>query len=762
MNVIKSYQVLSELYAGGPIESAVNNSLANTGTIITYIVTILVALTAIALPLTQQSLQWMEDKYGSESLVKYLNNNAPISTDSIVPKVLGFMAVMLVFYIVSKALPVFLQAFIVLCLVGYFIYVVMMYALYFSYVFKNLSSSTYIHEQMLNKVKNLNEVTVEEVAVLMDIEGSRLKNILELNSLSEGAAKLGYSLMHDETGRLVEHMKIYLAGLHKILNSLPKDAHQKKYIKVANLLSYFSFQLLGDSKYKISLNQLQDVALWVESERGDSYKPLLSARFLMELDYSKHKSNVNINELVDYIKLLIRLTKDESQKVVEELYERICCSSRHGRYQSRDDLCYFFHYKTNNNLWRSDLSDQLEKLLANKSNVITKNKLSVILESLPIDIDNASALVDEFLSTLWDVDYSCAIERLSYSFLFYFHSREDCLLALCDSINPLKSDVHNISDGILPNSIDAIFESLIGSQKLEHIEFWDTPKEKIIHSSAVVLVYEIIKCLYKGTKPNFNATSYDYTDLDYLIFVAGRLKIAVRDVVYMSAVSNFITIHYRTVDEVIKSTEELLNDALDGFGQHKIELEKRGSLDNEVVSNLELVYQKAFENNLILPIILRNIKLANKSMFTFKGGFPRTTFLKNTNTHIDFSSFGSTFREHLCRQFYIILHNRGMCLINSFPVTRSNIELVILTPGIFDYLSDNGFCFTNEEITWADGSKSNYFIVESRGYDSFYCATSNDVLFKFQIGKSSPYEFELIDDGIEIKTELRLFFTANV
>ncbi|HIF9400132.1 TPA: hypothetical protein ACX6RY_000038 [Photobacterium damselae] len=140
MNVIKSYQVLSELYAGGPIESAVNNSLANTGTIITYIVTILVALTAIALPLTQQSLQWMEDKYGSESLVKYLNNNAPISADSIVPKVLGFMAVMLVFYIVSKALPVFLQAFILLCLVGYFIYVVMMYALHFSYVFKNLSS----------------------------------------------------------------------------------------------------------------------------------------------------------------------------------------------------------------------------------------------------------------------------------------------------------------------------------------------------------------------------------------------------------------------------------------------------------------------------------------------------------------------------------------------------------------------------------------------------------------------------------------------
>ncbi|NMU26751.1 hypothetical protein HKB21_14095, partial [Vibrio parahaemolyticus] len=78
--------------------------------------------------------------------------------------------------------------------------------------------------------------TVEEVVVLMDIEGARLKDILEVNSLSEGAAKLGYSLMHDESGQLVEHMKSYLAGLHKILNGLPKDAPQKKYTKVANLL----------------------------------------------------------------------------------------------------------------------------------------------------------------------------------------------------------------------------------------------------------------------------------------------------------------------------------------------------------------------------------------------------------------------------------------------------------------------------------------------------------------------------------------------
>ena len=762
MEAIKAYQVLSELYAGGAIESAVNNSLTNTGTIITYIVTILVALTAIALPLTQQSLQWMEDKYGSESLVKYLNKNAPIRADSIVPRVLGFMAVMLAFYIVSKALPVFLQASILLTLVGYFVYVVTMYALYFSYVFKNLSSSTYIHEQMLKKVKNLNDVTVEEVVVLMDIEGARLKNILEVNSLSEGSAKLGYSLMHDETGRLVEHMKIYLAGLHKILNGLPKDAPQKKYTKVANLLSYFSFQLLGDSKYEISLNQLQDVALWVESERGDSYKPLLSARFLMELHSSKHKSNVSINDLIGYMKLLIRLTKDEAQKVVEELYERICDTYGHGSYHSRENLCYFFHYKTKNHLWQSDLSEQLERLLADNSNVITREELLVILESLSIDIEDASELVDEFISTLWDVDFSCAIERLSYSFLVYLHPREGCLLALCDAINPLRSDVHNISEGILPNSIDAIFKSAIGAQQLEHIEFWDTPKEKIIHSCAVLLVYEIIKCLYKGAKPLLNARSYDYTDLDYLILVAERLKIAVRTVVSISAVSNFISRHYRTVDEVLKSTEELLINAQDGFNQHKIELEKGGSLDNEVVSNLEKVYQEAVENSLLLPIILRNVKLAGKSTFTFKGSFPRATFLKNTNTHIDFSSFGSTIREYLSRQFYMILKKKGTCLISSFPVTRSNVELVVLTSGVFDYLSANGFCFTNEEITWADGSKSNYFIVEIRGYDTFYCATSSDVIFKFQIGKRSPYEFELIDNGKELKTELRLFFTANV
>ncbi|GIU16675.1 hypothetical protein [Shewanella sp. MBTL60-007] len=760
----KAFEVLNDLYMGGPFESAVNNSLKNTVSIITYIATILVALTAIALPLTQQSLQWMEDKYGSESLVKYLNQKSPISPDSIVPRVLIYMVFALIFYVASKALPAYLQVFILLFVIVYFVYVVIMYARYFSYVFRNLSSSTYIHEKMLGKVKNFSDLTTTEVVVLMDIEGARLKNNLEVNSLSEQAKSLGYSLKNDDSGRLVEHMKCYIAGLYKILYGLPTDSSQKKYTMVANLLSYLSFQLLGDKRYEISLSSLQEIAVWVETQRSDSYKPFLSARFLMELPYTKYVHNVDINELVSYTKQLIRLAKDENDSVIRELYERLCNAYNHKNHDNRSSMCYFFHQRINANLWQSDLTQKLEKLLLGDEKNVTRELIVEALESVEVDVDeNVSELVDKFISTLWDVDFSRAVGRLSYSFLFYLQSREDCLLSLRNLINPLKSDIHSFSDGILPNTIDAILTSIVGAQQLESVELWDSPKESIIHSSCVLFVYEIVKCQFKGDKPSFNINLHEYCDLDFLLFVIDRLKVGIKNIVVIGAISKFITSHYLTVEEVLKVSEEFLEDVVQNLKKHKAELEESGPLDNEVVGCLKQVYLDAIESNPLIPIALKNLKLANQSTFTFKATLPRVTFLKNTNTHVDFRSLGSTtLKEHLTRQFNIILHYRGACLVKQFPTTRSNIEVVILTSGIQEYLSENGFAFTDEEIIWADGSKSNYFTVNCRTYNSFYCATSNDILFKFQIGKKHPFEYELLDQGKQLKSKASFFFTANV
>ncbi|MHA2779547.1 hypothetical protein ACXZ7L_23455 [Vibrio campbellii] len=170
----------------------------------------------------------------------------------------------------------------------------------------------------------------------------------------------------------------------------------------------------------------------------------------------------------------------------------------------------------------------------------------------------------------------------------------------------------------------------------------------------------------------------------------------------------------------------------------------------------------AVKNNSIIPILLKNVKLAKECTFTFSGKFPRATFLRNTNTYIDFSSFGSTVNDHLTRQFHLILQKRGTCLINGFPATNSGIEIVILTSGIQEYLSNNGFVFMDDEIIWADGSKAHYFNVDSRIYDSFYCATHRDTLFKYQIGAPSPFKFDLIEQGKQVETKVRFFFKANV
>lgn len=761
----KALEVLNELYMGGLIESAVNNSLTNMATIITYIATILVALTAIALPLTQQSLQWMEDKYSSESLVKYLNQKAPISADSIVPRVLIYMVLALVVYVVSEALPTIIQVFTLLLVIAYFGYVVIMYAMYFSYVFQNLSSSTYIHEKILDKTQNLSELTTTEVAVLMDIEGARLKNSLEVISLTEQTRKLGYSLKNDKSGKLVEHMKCYITGLYKILYGLPTDASQKKYTEVASLLSYFSFQLLGDKRYEISLNTLREIAIWIEVQRSDSYKPFLSARFLMELPFAQHKHNIDINELINYTKFLISLARDEKQNVIEELYERLCDASNSNRYETRLSLCYFFHDKIKANLWQSQLSQHLEPLLTGDESNVTKEQIVEALESAEVDVnEDINKLVDEFVCSLWDIDFRCAIEQLSYSFLFYLNTREGCLLSLRDLVNSLKSDIHKFSSvAILPNSIEDIFTTLVGAQNLEFVEFWDSPKEKIIHSCGVLLVYEIVKCQFQQVTPSFNARSFAYGDLDFLLSVVGRWKACVKNIVVISEVATFITSHYSTVEEVLCIAEGFIRNTEMELKKYKVELEESGPLNNKVVDNLKQVYLDAIDSNPVIPVALKNVKLANQSIHTFRGKFPRVTFLKDTNTHFDFSNLGATtVKKHLTEQFFIILHKRGTCFLKNFPKTKSNIELVILTPSVKDYLSTNGFKFSDYEIYWVNGSKAKYFTVDIRAYYSFYCATSSDTLFKFQIGKQSPFEFELADQGKLLESKASFLFTANV
>lgn len=761
--VYKTLEVLGTLYTDSSIELAVRSSLSNTGSIITYIATILVALTAIALPLTQQSLQWMEDKYDSESLVKYLNQMAPISADLIVPRVLSYMVFGLILYLVGDAIPTAIEVIALFIVVVYFVYIVIMYSRYFSYIFKNLSSTTYMYDKIRCKTQNLSELTSTEVVVLMDIERARLIKKLEISDLSKEAKDLGYSLKNADGVEFVDHMNCYLNGLYKILYGLPRDASQEKYTKIANLLSYLSFQLLGDPRYNLSFENLKEIIVWVESQRNDSYKPLISGRFLCEFHFIKSLSKINVSELINYIRMLVRFAKDEKLPVVTELYTNLCLSMEYKKSDSFD-LHYFFHSRLRtNDLYRTNLNQKLETLLVSEKLDVTELTVRSILEDAGVIVDSdVDKLIEEFIYKNWINKYNIMSEKLAYSFLFYFHTNENYLLSLRNTNNPLKSDICNFSNDILPNSIDEIFSSLVNAENLEYVEFWESPKESIIHSCGVLLVYEVVKCLYNKTEPSLTCRSYVYSDLESLIFAVRRLSVIVNNITTISAVSQFISSHYLTVDVVLESTKNILRKIKIELKEYKYELEERGYLDDGVVKNIEQVYFDAVKNNTIIPMLLKKVKLVKDSSFTFRGSFPRATFLRNTNVHTDFSNLGTTVNNYLASQFYLILQKRGTCLVKEFPETNLGIEIVILTSGIKEYLSNNGCVFIGDEIIWPDGSKAHYFVVNCRFFNSFYCATNKDYLFKYQIGKINPFEFELVDQGKQVETNVHFYFKANV
>lgn len=138
-------------------------------------------------------------------------------------------------------------------------------------------------------------------------------------------------------------------------------------------------------------------------------------------------------------------------------------------------------------------------------------------------------------------------------------------------------------------------------------------------------------------------------------------------------------------------------------------------------------------------------------------------FLKSTNSYVDFKRDCSVLvKRHLTQQFDIILQHRGVCLIKNFPVTSGDIKIVILKSGVQEYLSKAGFTFTDKDIIWGDGTKSCYFTINNYAYNSFYCATLSEPLFKFQIGEMCPFKFELSDKGKLLESKVRFFFTANV
>lgn len=751
-------KIMSELYAGSCLELAANNALYNISNIITYIATVLVTLTAIALPLTQQSLQWMEDKYDSENVVKYLNDKAPIQANSIVPRVLIYLLFSLIYFLAHELLPIPLKAFFFITIITYFAYVVVMYSRYFAYIFKNLSSTTYIYEKILEKTESPDEITVTEIAVLMDIEKIRLIKKHEINELSIQARDLGYLLKKSDTPESIESMNTYLNSLYKILYSLPKTASEEKYTKTANFLSCLTFQLLGDSKHDISLSRLNEIIVWVESKRGDTYKPLTSGRFLIEFVYLKNRANICIPDLIKYLGTLIWHSKKENIQIIKELYKNICKSL--WEREKNDSYFYFsFHFKIGEHLYKTDLHKELEELFKNNESKITKSQITLALKNAGVQDDKK---VDEFMLEIWDNEYVKAAKQLTYTFLLCFYNNESHLLTIRNINNPIKTNFNNLTSELLPSSIDKIFLYLLNSEKLDYFDFEDSPRENIIHSSGVLLIYEVIKCLYNKNEPLFSCKQLQYQDLSILLYSAKRLEIIVKNIVLINEVSHFILSHYLTVDEVLSAANSLLTTMIKELIEYKSGLETSGDLDPNILNEINKVFKDEIENNPIISLGLEKIKLVNKSISSSSVKLPRTTFLRNNNKYTDFWNIGSILTKYIMDELNLILRKRGCSQAKNFPSVSSGIKAVVITRGMQQYLVDNGFSFTDREIIWPDNSTTYCLSLNNRAIDSFYCISDKDTLFKCQIGESNPFKLDIVDMGKDIEVNIHFFFKANL
>lgn len=762
-SLIHTVNVINLLYIDSFLEIIVNFSVTNISNIITYIATILVTLTAIALPLTQQAFQWMTDKYDSEVLIKYINNKSPLSSGSIVTKVIIYMVLLLIYYLSHQALSVFYQALILFCMIAYFIYVVIIYALYFSYSFRTLSGTNSTYNDLIKKSKNILELSNEDIMALMELEKIRIKEKLEVEDLSSSTRKLGFNLLHLSKKNKTDKIYYYVNGLEKILYSIPASYPQEKHIKIANLLSYLSIQLLGDKKYSISLRVLGEIARKIESKRDYTYKPLMTGRIFSDLFAVKNKEYIDIGELSSYINNIVRLSSnDDNVETIKSLYENLCQSITysHGRHF---DLSYFFHQKIGFYLHNTTLSEDID-LLLDKKNIERKDVLDCLNKHGIGESDELTDFIDEFMGSLWDMKYHSIFNGVSQSFLYHLSNKEHYLLSLRDLNNPIKSDIHNISSDILPTNVDEIFKVILKSKDIELTNFWESPKEEILKSCALLFIYEVVKCNYNKQQASFNYQNITYSELASLPDYIDKTKIIIENSMLTTFVSSFIVNHYSSVDKIKNDAILLLDDIHTNVVKHKSYLECAGKIDESVPLRLMSTFKESIDENQMLKCMLRKVKGSNKCSVTYDMKFSRYTFLPNTGSYTDFKGLASSsVNQHLEIEMKRLLVANGSPFINSFPIDGSQAEHIILTPSMKNSLLNNNIRFENDNLMfWPDGSSATYFIVPLNGVSSYYFTNKRKPLFKYEVGESDIYNIKLIDLGEIIKFELTFNFTANI
>ncbi|MFM2592943.1 hypothetical protein AAFX19_08460 [Vibrio harveyi] len=608
---------------------------------------------------------------------------------------------------------------------------------------------------LIDKNKDIRNFNCTEVDLLCENESFIFATRQQQSDLTETFKRIGYNFLNLEPTSDYVQIHKYLGGLHKIIYSLGEKSTEKKYKSVVNFFSHICLQLLGNSNYNYAIGLLQSIAYDVESKRYDNYKPILSGRIFIDINFARNKENIDIDLIYNHLTQMIALCAEDSNgDHAVELYRALCQSLHY----THGELSFYFHSNVSLNLYQTDLSDKLDVLIGEGE--VTKESVANLVNQYLSDEPRKEELISEFLEELWREKYNTKMMKSVSPFLYSLSDKPERLLEIKNCFNAIGSEVHNITTQILPESIDGIIERYLETDKYDYHIRNDDFNLKVTNSLMVLLIYKISKHVYEGTqRPNFSVENKSYKDVETLLKALKKLESIAMFNLSRYEIKEFILKNSIDVYKVESNVKELFYIIRKELVLRKRELLRNGLLDESVINRYKASfsdgYKKLVENN----CLFKRLKVSPTNGSTYTSNYVRLSFMGNTGIYHDFTRIGGMyFQHHLDRILFTFLSKKGHYFEDELPYTERGT--VIISSKIRAKLADFGYKFSGEELTWRDGRKLRCIMVHC-ALENYYIVSEGQSLFK--IRPNQPlYELDIVDKGKRIQAKVTFNFSPNI
>lgn len=607
------------------------------------------------------------------------------------------------------------------------------------------TSETGIEINKIGKKRKLERYNSQVVAALIELETYDICSMPSKRDIEERLKKILYKQSSNlSVPRSEEFMQDVLGAFPRMMAEVETSRELDIYQSVSGLYLYLlSKAVIASNNFSHHL----DEAIRISRFREQSLPP-----------YGQFCRNGRI-----FLNCILRKPNRDTYAILFEHFKKLLWNALHTNPENipeilsnadnllfgtgyDEDPSYALHYSIDG-LWEYKKSrditkaikacldkkittEELERNLLNdfKPAIIEFSKQrtpSVDVESLEKKIADA---ISEVVASIASREISAAIEIETLQTLGLLLEKNPDLIIKCrESKNPAGSTVFNIGRPIVPSSLNACINALVYERNfVRNFSIEDVLEFKIVDAVGVLITYELWKD-FVFNKPARTPDEY----MGALVIPSCTIRelksafdrIEVLEKSFKKILSNKIIAEKLSLlegqNKVLSSLASKLCESLREKISRATAIKiKNDPLDSESIDRFRAELVEDWSKSPAL-LLLRQVRLAECSPFTFTMKQSRESFLADTGTHYAFNGIGrSLLDRYVGGLVFRFLQRKGLAPSLAYPSPFG--VMILLTRNALVELTDIGYTHDNGVLVWP---KQKYnmplYVVNSK--ESLYC-----------------------------------------